>query len=350
MAPDPTHGLDRDAGSYNRRVDANRAAMSFVQHRKVSCLYALSRIWTLVLLLVCMTAVGCVPQIGDPGKPDRIIGKRGIGPGRFQKPRAIAIDDQDRLFVVDMTGRIQVLNTEGEPLQLWRTPEIYQGKPTGLTIAPDGDLMVADTHYFRILFYDAEGNKHEDETIGGVNGMKAGEFGLVTDIAIDSQGNRYISEYGEFDRIQKFSPEGEFLFQWGGPGRDAGQFERPNNLAIDENDHLWVVDACNHRVQVFDATGDEAKLVKVWGESGQEPGQLSYPYDIVLGQDGSVYIAEYGNHRVQKFDRDGKSLATWGSNGREPGKLYQPWGLAQDSKGRLYVLDSYNHRIQRFRL
>jgi sugar lactone lactonase YvrE len=303
----------------------------------------------LPLALLLITCSGCVPQ-GDPSQPDLVIGSRGIGPGRFQKPRAITIDSEDRIYVVDMTGRIQVLSSEGEPLALWRTPEIYQGKPTGLTISPTGNLLVADTHYSRILQYQPDGTHLEKHTLGGTHGLEPGEFGLVTDIAIDSQGNQYISEYGELDRIQKFSPEGEFLFQWGGSGTEPGQFERPNNLAVDENDHLWVVDACNHRIQVFDATGDEAKLIKSWGTYGSESGQLSYPYDLVLGHDGFVYIAEYGNHRVQKFTRDGQWQATWGTNGKEPGQLYQPWGLAQDSKGRLYVLDSYNHRIQRFRL
>ena len=315
--------------------------------RRIRLSRAIVLVWG--LLLGAFTGMGCVPQ-GDPGQPDHIIGSRGIGEGRFQKPRAIAIDDEDRLFVVDMTGRIQVMTLDGESLALWRTPEIYQGKPTGLTISPEGNLMVADTHYHRILYYLPDGTPLEDQTLGGTYGLEPGKFGLVTDIVIDSKGNRYIAEYGELDRIQKFSAEGEFLFQWGGSGTELGQFERPNNLAIDQNDHLWVVDACNHRVQVFDAKGDEAKLLKSWGSYGTEPGQLSYPYDLVLGQDGSVYIAEYGNHRVQKFTRDGEVLGTWGTNGKEPGQLYQPWGLAQDSEGRLYVLDSYNHRIQRFRL
>ncbi|MED5285267.1 MAG: hypothetical protein VYC71_04780, partial [Planctomycetota bacterium] len=127
------------------------------------------------LLLGAFTGMGCVPQ-GDPGQPDHIIGSRGIGEGRFQKPRAIAIDDEDRLFVVDMTGRIQVMTLDGESLALWRTPEIYQGKPTGLTISPEGNLMVADTHYHRILYYLPDGTPLEDQTLGGTYGLEPGKF------------------------------------------------------------------------------------------------------------------------------------------------------------------------------
>jgi hypothetical protein len=166
----------------------------------------------------------------------------------------------------------------------------------------------------------------------------------------DSAGNYYIAEYGEHDRIQKFSPDREFLLQWGGHGGDPGQFSRPQNLAVDADDRIWVADACNHRLQVFDATGSEARLEQVWGESGDQPGCLSYPYDLVLDDQGHVYVAEFGNHRVQKFTRDGVSLGIWGTHGRREGELYQPWALVRDSQGRIHILDTYNHRVQRIRL
>ena len=107
-------------------------------------------------------------------------------------------------------------------------------------------------------------------------------FGFVTDVAQDSQGNYYVSEYGDYDRIQKFDSNGKFLLEWGGHGTNPGEFLRPQGLFIDESDHLWVADAGNHRIQVFDATGDAAKLVRQFGTQGDELGQLSYPYDLFL--------------------------------------------------------------------
>lgn len=301
-------------------------------------------------LIAGYTAIqlGCTSS-SPSATPERILGRLGIGPGRFQKPRAIAIDPQDRLFVVDMTGRIQALTVEGESIALWRTPEIHQGKPTGLTIAPDGRLLVADTHYARILEYEIDGTPLPDRTLGGTFGAGPGEFGLVTDVAIDSQGCRYVSEYGEFDRIQKFSPDHQFLMQWGSHGSRPEQFLRPQSIEIDQQDHLWVADACNHRIQVFDATGDQPRLVQIWGTEGKELGQLRYPYGLKLGDDNDLYVAEFGNHRVQRFRRDGTPLEAWGRAGRAPGELDQPWAVARDSQGLCYVLDSYNHRIQVFR-
>jgi DNA-binding beta-propeller fold protein YncE len=284
------------------------------------------------------------------GRPETVWGEQGMRPGQLQKPRAMAIDARGELYIVDKSARIQVFDQDGGFLRGWRTPEWANGKPTGLSFDQAGRLLVADTHYFRILFYERDGTLLADKTLGGTFGHEPGTFGLVTDAVTDSQGCLYVSEYGDHDRIQKFSPQGEYLMEWGSHGSEPGQFARPQSMAVDENDLLWVVDACNDRVQVFDARGTTVRQLKCWGRRGAEPGQMRYPYDLVLSPDGYVYIVEFGNHRVQKFTRDGQSVATWGSQGRGPGQLFNPWALVQDERGRIHVLDTYNHRVQRLRL
>jgi DNA-binding beta-propeller fold protein YncE len=315
--------------------------------------YGLIVVWGLILALGFSSASGCYDSAGLRGEPELIWGQQGIAPGRLQKPRAMAIDTQDNLYLVDITARIQVFDVDGRYLLGWRTPASQNGRPTGLGISRTGKLLVADTHYYRLLVYELDGRPLEDATIGGTLGNKPGEFGFVTDVVDDSQGNLYVAEYGDWDRVQKFSPKGNFLLQWGSHGEQPGQFRRPQNLAIDSRDRIWVADACNHRIQVFDTMG---RLLWYWGEQGREPGQLYYPYDLIvlenrtggLGDDqGQVIVCEYGNHRLQKFTFSGKSLSCWGTHGRQPGQLHNPWALVHDSQGRIHVLDSNNNRVQR---
>jgi hypothetical protein len=295
-------------------------------------------------------SVGCIPAVSSQPRVELVWGTQGAAHGQFQKPRAIAVDGEDRLFIVDMTGRIQVFDRHGEFERAWNTPDSTNGKPSGLSVDGEGNLLVADTHYFRVLVYRTDGLLLEDRTLGGTCGRGPGEFHFVTDAVRDSEGNLYVAEYGEFDRIQKFDPEGNFLFQWGGPGSEPGQFFRPQNLQVDEQDQIWVVDSCNHRIQVFDARQEPVRLVDHWGEHGSGLGQLSYPYDLVLAPEGIIYVCEFGNHRIQKFTRDGQSLGVRGGPGRDAGQFAQPWGLVRDSQGTLHVLDTYNHRVQRLRL
>ena len=301
----------------------------------------------LVSALLAFSGGGCGWDPGSAGFADAVWGRAGIVAGRFNKPRAIAIDDEDRLYIVDMTARIQVFDRDGNFLRSWRTPHSRNGRPTGLTIGNDGAVLVADTHYYRVLVYDAQGKLSESATIGGKPGQAPGEFGFVTDVVEDSQGNFYVSEYGEFDRIQKFAPDGSYLLQWGAHGSKPGEFVRPQNLAIDGQDQIWVADACNHRLQVFDSHG---QLLRIIGREGTQPGEFYYPYDLAFGGDGELYVCEYGNSRIQKLTSDGRPLAMWGRGGRAVGELNGPWALACDSRGAIHILDSNNHRVQRISL
>ena len=88
------------------------------------------------------------------------------------------------------------------------------------------------------------------------------------------------------------------------------------------------------------------KLLRVWGKEGSGPGELYYPYDLALADDDTLYVCEFGNHRVQKFTRDGRSLGCFGVEGRGEGQFYNPWALVRDSQGMVYVLDTNNHRVQ----
>jgi DNA-binding beta-propeller fold protein YncE len=302
----------------------------------------------LALALFTSLFLGCNPP--PSAETAEIIGQRGVDDGHFSKPRAIEINAADEIHVIDMTGRIQVLTSRGEFIRAWRTPEIANGKPCGLGFANDGLLMVADTHYFRVLFYRPDGTLVPERTIGGTNGRGPGQFGFVTDAVQDASGNYYVSEYGDFDRIQKFDSSGNYICEWGGHGTEPGQFLRPQALAVDEAGQLWVADACNHRLQVFDLSSTPPRLVKIIGSEGTAAGQLRYPYGIWLGPDKTFLVTEFGNHRIQKMTRDGQSLATFGSAGRGPGQFHQPWSLVCDSSGAVIALDSYNHRLQRFQM
>ena len=310
----------------------------------------LTRVWSKVCTLTALATlllVGCTPA--PPDSVAEVWGRKGLDDGRFIKPRAITVDSKDQLHIIDMTSRIQVFDRLGNLLRYWKTPECVNGKPCGISILRDGTIAVPDTHYFRVLFYTPDGQLIADRTIGGKNGRGEGEFGFLTDVAEDSQGNLYVSEYGDFDRIQKFSAEGEYICSIGSHGTEPGQFLRPQGLAVDNKDRLWVADGCNHRIQVFDATQTPPSLQFTFGSSGDGIGELSYPYNLVFDGNGFVYICEFGNHRIQKFDLKGNSFGTWGGPGREPGQLHQPWGLTLDSKGYFHVIDSYNHRVQRFK-
>jgi DNA-binding beta-propeller fold protein YncE len=285
------------------------------------------RLALLVLLIGCSRATppdaaSAIQTIGGPGSDD----------GHFATPRASAWDPRGFLYVVDKTARIQKFDTNGKFLRGWSTPECEKGRPTGLTVDPKGEILVADTHYHRVLRYSPDGALLSQF---GSEGGAPGQFLYPTCIAVGADGSLYVSEYGGSDRIQVFTPEGKLIRSWGSYGKEPGQFDRPQSIAL-AGDRAYVADAANHRVQVFTLDG---KLLKVWDD-------LKYPYSVSLDLQGNVLVAEYGRHRVTKFSPDGAPLASAGKPGTGPADLNTPWSAIPIGGDRIAIVDSGNHRIQ----
>src|SRR4051794_26781593 len=109
------------------------------------------RLWPLLALAVL---AGC--RGGD--RPDRVWGQRGVQGGQLGKPRAIAIDGHDRLYIVDWTARIQVFDRDGNYLKKsWTPPDFRNGRPSGLSVDYDGNLVVSDSHYHCVRVYSPDG-------------------------------------------------------------------------------------------------------------------------------------------------------------------------------------------------
>ena len=288
---------------------------------------------------VPLFATGC----GDPAQPDAVWMETGLEPGQTTYPRGITYHKGlDCFFVVDRSARIQRVRQGGAVDVEWRMPKQTEGKPVGLSIGPDGNVYVADTHYSRVMVYSPDGQYLRE---WGTLGQGPGQFTYPMDVAFDDKGLVYVAETGGNDRIQVFTPDGQFLRQIGQFGSDAGQMSRPVSMLID-GDLLYVTDASNHRIGVFTLDG---KWVKSFGEIGSGLGQFRFPYGLDMDSSGNLVVAEFGNNRIQIIDKQtGKGLRSWGAAGREEGQLAYPWAVAVDKKDRIIAVDSGNNRLQVF--
>lgn len=305
----------------------------------------------LASLLLLSLATGC----GEPpsGKPAtelasrffsrvEIVGTRGRGPGEFNKPRSLAVDAADNLYVCDLTGRVQKFDPQGNFVLEWQMPETDLGRPKGMAFDADGNLILVEPHYARINHFTPEGRLVRQ---WGIRGIEDGQINFPRAVAVNAAGEIWVSEYSKAERVQRFSPDGShWRFTLGHAGAGPGEFNRAEGLCVDGEDRLYVADSCNHRIQVFSPGGDG---LRVYGQPGEGPGELSYPYDIRVDDDGTQFVCEFGNSRLQVFDAEGHSLEIIGGPGDAPGRFNNPWSLAMDSAGNLYVADAANHRVQK---
>lgn len=130
-------------------------------------------------------------------------------------------------------------------------------------------------------------------------GTGNGWFNLPTGLAIAPSGEIYVCDRAN-NRIQRFDASGTYLGQWGSQGTGNGQFDTPDDLAIDNAGNVWVGDGwgANSRIQKFDRLGT---YLGQMGSPGAGNGQFDKPRGLAFAPDGTLLVSEWGNNRVQRL-------------------------------------------------
>ncbi|WP_424357516.1 OmpL47-type beta-barrel domain-containing protein [Methanocella sp. MCL-LM] len=205
--------------------------------------------------------------------------------------------------------------------------------------------QAAGTHSVTWDGTDGHGNPVPDDrytiTLTATNGTIAGlpsAFG----IAVDGNGDIYIADALNH-RVLIFDSTGALIQTIGGTrGTGNYEFNSPWDLEVDGNGNIYVADTDNNRIQVYDSTGAWLRTI----EGGSV--QFNAPASIEVDTAGNTYVADSGNNRIQIFD----STGTWQEDIRRFGafdeRFENPRGVAVDGAGNIYVADTSNCRIHKY--
>jgi len=234
---------------------------------------------------------------------------------------------------------------------LWdRYEQTADAVPFGLAADASGNVYIADGANNRIQKFSNDGNLLTEWGRTGRRNWKPGEdeeidemegkFFRPRGIAVDARGHVYVADSGN-QRIQEFDANGEFISQWGGPGKSSGRFQQPSDVAVDALGFVYVADSANHRIQKFDVNGN---FLTQWGGKGSEPGQFNSPVALAVDAYRNVYVADLENRRLQIFESDGTFIAKL----EDESLRVTPVGVALDQAGNIYVADNNGGKVRKF--
>jgi tripartite motif-containing protein 71 len=217
--------------------------------------------------------------------------------------------------------------------------------PEALAFAPDGDLYVADQFSHVVQRFTPRGR-----FLGqwGSYGSGPGQFGAVGGLAVSASGDVYVLDSSN-DRIERFTAGGRLLGQWGGAGTGLGRFDFGRTLGPDTppgggiavgGRYVYVSDTGNDRIERFDLDGAHAVL---WGPPGTAAGHFESPRGLTVAG-GVVYVADDYNRRIQALTASGRALYSAGTFGRGVGQFADPFDVAVHGN-RVYVADDNNNRV-----
>lgn len=177
---------------------------------------------------------------------------------------------------------------------------------------------------------------------------KFGQFYKPFDIALDAEGNVYVADSGN-NRIQKYSPEGEFLASYGKKGQGPGEFQIMGGVAVDNQGQMYVTDRSTNRLKVLSSEGNEIKNIATMKITG-EIALLSSGESVLTR--GLFFSQESYPGLIQIVGDDGKILRTAGTQ-----ELYEDWdcyryfnrtSFAIDSEDNLYLAFATRNKIEKY--
>lgn len=290
----------------------------------------------LVILALAGITAGCGRPASQTGFRHDAVWPMPPSDTGIPAPRSLCVSTNGELYVLDTIGRVLVYSPQGTSARQWSMPDTSVGRPEGIVELRDGSILVADTHYHRLIRFTPAGTVLDT---WGEKGEGPGQFIYPVAVTQDPAGFIYVAEYGGNDRIQVFTEDGRIVRGFGGFGTGDHQFQRCSGLAF-LGGRLYVADAINNRIQVYTPEGEH---LATFDEAAGIP--FRFPYDVTVTAGSQLAIVEYSAGCITVIDADGNARGRYGRTGRGEGEFVTPWGIAADGQGRLFVADTGNHRI-----
>jgi sugar lactone lactonase YvrE len=251
-------------------------------------------------------------------------------------------------------------------------------EPLGLALNKSGDLFIADASHNVIRKVDAMTNIVT--TVAGRVGLFYAEpqegndatnavIGGPRDVAVDSAGNIYIAD-GHNLRVWRVDAAGKITTYAGGGetlgdnGLATAALIRPEALAFDANDNLYVADPEAHRVRRIDAKTRIITTVAGNGTAGfsgdggpATSASLDTPRGVAVNAAGDLFIGDSNNYAVRKVDAVSHNISLFAGRGQSDGigdggsptaTFIGVMRIAiERTTGDLLVVDGNTHRVRR---
>jgi len=249
------------------------------------------------------------------GKPLFAIGETGFWSKTFPRPSGVAVDSEGRIYISDVKNdNVQIFDHTGAFSSKIGEKGVEAGNfraAAGIDVDGLRNLYVVDQVNNRLQRFDPRGvfvmqivsgpkpieKINISRTSGPIKFISWPQFKRLRDVAVGPDGTIYLLDEGLYI-VHAYSPQGGYLFSFGGRGKRGGKFEKPSGIAVGAMGIVCVTDEKNNLLQIFDPEG---RFLTSVGGKGKGRGQFNQPQGVGTSADGRIYVADKGNRRVQIF-------------------------------------------------
>jgi len=261
----------------------------------------------------------------------------------FGKPFGVATDSKHRIYVTDNGQAVvfvfDIENKVVSYIGLEGAPRL--NTPMGITVDAKDRVWLADAGLRRVFAFDPALNLR---AALGKPGELVNPVGVATDL---TRSRLYVADSKQHCIVVYDTETGLLITKFGKRGTDPGDFAFPTDVVAGADGRIYVADAMNRRIQVFDSN---YKFLEAFGSEGIAWGQFRDPKSIALDRYQNVYVLDSELSNFQIFDQKRRLLMFLGEFGNAPGQFAVPERIHIDDRNYVYVVDQMNWRVQIFEL
>jgi sugar lactone lactonase YvrE len=251
-----------------------------------------------------------------------------FGGGMFAFPHGFTVDAEGNVWASDANARETVLGLSAKgPNGITRGHQVFKFSPTGAVLMTLGKQ--------------------------GVKGSGPDTFDQPTGIAIAPNGDIFVTDgHGKNDRVLKFSKDGRFIKSWGHHGTGPGEFDQPHDISIGGSQgHVFVADRSNNRVQIFDQDGN---FIAAWKQFGR-------PSAVFVSNDDTFYVSDsHSNSTVNPGYTRGITIGSAKDGSvrafipdpdlaqADVNRISGASGIVADDQGTIYAADVGPHKLRKY--
>jgi DNA-binding beta-propeller fold protein YncE len=278
---------------------------------------------------VCLGRGPANPPILEFDRSGKLL--KSFGVGLFAYPHGFTIDADGNLWATDVNDQENVLG-----LSARNEKGVLLGQEV-VKLSPDGKIL---------MMLGKE----------GVAGTGSDGFDRPTGVAVAPNGDVFVSDGHDPNahnaaRVVKFSKDGHVIKSWGKKGSAPGDFDEPHDIFIGgSRGWVYIADRKNNRIQVFDQNGN---FIAAWKQFGQ-------PSSVFVGKDDTIYVgASFTDPAAKKGELRGiiignaidGSLKAFIPDPADLDKVVRGTsasGIAADGEGSVFAADVGAHNLRKY--
>jgi hypothetical protein len=298
---------------------------------------------------------------------------RALPPPGSERPLEFAADAQWAQSVDAFAGLVGSAGSADGP-----GPAAQFAGPTALAVTAAGQVIVADTRGNRIRLIGTDAARTVSTVAGtGEFGSTDGpgaqaKFRAPTGVAAGSAGIFVADSDNHVIRQIQLNPPTWTVSTYAGVARSPGyadglaataKFNRPTAIAIDAQGNLYVTEQAGQRIRMISAATQQVTTLAGTGQTGfadaasGSQAQFNGPSAITRAPDGALYVIDSANRRIRRIAPDSSHAVTTVAGGELPfgyadgpaseARFRAQMGLAMNSAGELLIADTANFRIRK---